>query len=441
MISNILTNINIKNETHLIVGCSAGPDSMALLHYLKNNTDKTIICAHINHNVRKESQKEQQYLKKYCEKNNIIFETTTLGKFSNKNFENEARQKRYQFYQEIINKYKAKYLFLAHHGDDLIETIIMKINRGSNLEGYAGIKRISKKNNYYIVRPFLKYTKQDLINYNQTNNITYFIDKSNFDLKYTRNRIRSKILPLLKEENPNIHKQFLKYSTTLLEYHNYIEKEITNILETTYQNNTLDLNKFNSLDPFLQKNLLYKILTNYYNNLPNIIKEKNIKDIIKLINNKKPNLSINLPHNIICQKEYQKLKIKKENYKTSHYKIKIKKETSINNFTIKLINKTTEDGNNICRLNSNNIALPLYIRTRKDGDYIEVKGLNGKKKIKKIFIDKKIPKTLRDSYPLLVDSNDNILWIPNIKKSKFNTQKEEFCDIILKYCEKEENYE
>ena len=87
----------------------------------------------------------------------------------------------------------------------------MKIIRGSNLEGYAGIKEISKRNNYYIVRPLLKYTKEDLIKYNKENNITYFIDSSNNNTKYTRNRLRSKILPILKEENPNIHINFLTH--------------------------------------------------------------------------------------------------------------------------------------------------------------------------------------------------------------------------------------
>ena len=83
----------------------------------------------------------------------------------------------------------------------------------------------------------------------------------------------------------------------------------------------------------------------------------------------------------------------------------------------------------------------FYLRNKQDGDFIEVKGLNGKKKVKDIFIDKKIPKSLRDNYPLLVDENNTILWIPNIKKSKFNAKKDEFYDIILRYCEKEENNE
>ena len=132
-----------NEEENIVVGCSAGPDSMALLHYLIHNTKNKIICCHINHNVRKESKEEEKYLKNYCQKQNIPFEVYKIEKYGENNFENEARIKRYNFYEQTLKKYNSHYLFLAHHGDDLIETIIMKINRGSNLEGYAGIKEIS----------------------------------------------------------------------------------------------------------------------------------------------------------------------------------------------------------------------------------------------------------------------------------------------------------
>ena len=316
----------------------------------------------------------------------------------------------------------------------------MKIIRGSNLEGYAGIKIISKKNNYYIVRPFLQYKKEDLIKYNKKHKLTYFIDKSNYNTKYTRNRIRKNILPILKEENPNIHLYFLKYSEQLLEYNQYIQKETTKIINKIYKNNTLAIDKFQKQELFIQKNILYNILNNYYQNKDNIITEKHINNILKIINNEKPNIKINLPNNTLCIKEYKSLYItpSKDN---KNYKQEFKNEFILDKHMIKRISETTENGNDICRLNSKEIKLPLYIRNRKNGDYIELKGTSGKKKLKDIFIDKKIPISTRNSYPILTDSDDNILWIPNIKKSKFNIQKKELCDIILKYCEKEEKNE
>ena len=190
--------------------------------------------------------------------------------------------------------------------------------------------------------------------------------------------------------------------------------------------------------------MLYKFLNNYYKNKPNIIKEQHINNILSIINNQNPNLEINLPKNQIARKSYNNLYLEKKeinNNNQKNYKILLKDNNIINNIIIKKIKESENDGNDICRINSQNIKLPLYIRNRQPGDFIETKGLNGKKKIKEIFIEKKIDKNLRENYPIVVDDNNQIIWLPNLKKSKFNAKKDEFYDIILKYCEKEENDE
>ena len=279
-----------------------------------------------------------------------------------------------------------------------------------------------------------------ILNYNKSHNIPYFIDNSNTNTKYTRNRYRQNILPLLKKEDEQIHKKFLKYSKTLLEYQEYVEKTANDFLKKVYNKNTLDLIKFKNIDPFIQKNILYILLNDIYNNQSNITKEKHIENILKIINSNKPNLQINLPHNIVVIKSYNNLNFKKD-IQTKSYIIPLKSYNEIGNIILKIEKFENSDGNDICRLNKKNIKLPLYIRNRKNGDYIILKGLNQKKKISDIFIEKKIPKEKRNNYPLLVDDNDNILWIPNIKKSKFNSSKNEMYDIIIKYCEKEENDE
>jgi len=436
---NLLKEINIEDEC-IAIGVSTGCDSMALFHYLINNSNKKIICIHINHNVRKESKKEEEFLRTFCENNNIIFETTKLTDYKENNFENEARKKRYAFYEKILKKYNTKYLFLAHHGDDLIETVLMKIIRGSNLEGYAGLKKINKMNNYYIIRPLLTYTKEDIISYCKYHNITYFDDITNTNTNYTRNRYRKSILPFLKSEDKNVHIKFLKYSETLLEYQNYINEITKEYVDNIYINKSINLNDFKKINKFIQKNILYYILNNEYNNKVNIVKEKHINSIIDIIYNNKPNLSLNLPKNKIIIKSYNKLFIK-DNIINENYCIKLNNYNEIGNIVIKIVKNETKDGNDICRLNKKDVSLPLYIRNKKNGDTIILKGLNKKKKISDIFIENKVPKEIRNSYPVLVDNNDNILWIPNIKKSKFNSKKDEMCDIIIKYCEKEENNE
>lgn len=432
---------NIKDE-YIVVGVSAGPDSMALLHMLIHNCDKKIVCAHINHNVRNASNEEAAYLKEYCNQSNVIFEYMKIENYTENNFEAEARKKRYKFYEDILKKYHSHTLLLAHHGDDLIETILMKIIRGSNLEGYAGIKKHSNQFGYTIIRPLLTLTKKDIINYNKDNNIKYYIDTTNNDLNYTRNRLRQKILPLLKQENEKVHLNFLKYSESLQEYYNYIEDITKEKIRTTYKDNIININTFNKEHPFIKKNIIFYILSNIYNNQANIIKDKHIENIIKLSENNKPNISINLPEKYIAIKQYDKISIIKKEDNNKTYKIELNDLIKINNIIIKKVIEIDTDDNNVCRLNSKKITLPLYLRNRKNGDYISLLGTTGRKKIKDLFIDEKIPIQERNNYPLLVDANDNIIWVPGLKKSKYNVKKKENYDIILySYKESEEQNE
>lgn len=427
-------------NNYVVIGVSAGPDSMCLLDLLQKKTTKIVVC-HINHNVRKESIEEEEYITKYCQDKNIILEKTTINNYQENNFENEARKKRYMFYEEILKKYNSKTLLLAHHGDDLIETILMKISRGSNLEGYAGIKEVSNVKNYQIIRPLLKYTKEDIINYNKSNNIKYYNDSSNQSTNYTRNRYRLNILPLLKKEDKNIHKKYLKYSKTLIEYDDYIKREVKRNINNVYKDNIINIDNLNKLDTFLIKNILYNIMNNIYQNKNNIITDRHIQNIISLLNNTKPNIKIDLPNNKEIVKEYNKLIIKDKTSDIKNYKIEFNDKIEIENLIIEKIESEDDDSNSVCRLNSKDITLPLYIRNREDGDYIILKGSNNRKKIKEIFIEKKLPLSKRNNYPLLVDSNNNIIWIPNIKKSKFCNKKSENYDIIIRCNERKEDYE
>lgn len=427
-------------NNYVVIGVSAGPDSMCLLDLLQKKTTKIVVC-HINHNVRKESIEEEEYITKYCQDKNIILEKTTINNYQENNFENEARKKRYMFYEEILKKYNSKTLLLAHHGDDLIETILMKISRGSNLEGYAGIKEISNVKNYQIIRPLLKYTKEDIINYNKSNNIKYYNDSSNQSTNYTRNRYRLNILPLLKKEDKNIHKKYLKYSKTLIEYDDYIKREVKRNINNVYKDNIINIDNLNKLDTFLIKNILYNIMNNIYQNKNNIITDRHIQNIISLLNNTKPNIKIDLPNNKEIVKEYNKLIIKDKTSDIKNYKIEFNDKIEIESLIIEKIESEDDDSNSVCRLNIKDITLPLYIRNREDGDYIILKGSNNRKKIKEIFIEKKLPLKKRNNYPLLVDSNNNIIWIPNIKKSKFCNKKSENYDIIIRCNERKEDYE
>ena len=425
----------LKDNITVVCATSGGVDSMVLLSILLKYNVK-IVCAHVNHNLREESFEEYEFVKKYCKDNNVIFEGTVLDKIEKGNLESEFRSKRYEFFDRIVKKYNAKYLLTAHHGDDLTETVLMRIVRGSSLEGYSGFDVVSDRNNYKILRPLVYLTKDQIYDYAKENNIEYREDKTNKSDKYTRNRYRKYILPKLKEENKNVHIKFLKFSNELMESYKFINEYIENLIKDNYYNNKLDLEIIKSMDDFVIKKILYKLLQKIYNSNISLINDRNISEIIKIIKSNKPNLKIDLPLDIEVVKHYDILEIKKQT-NNEPYKYEIKDEVKFELGTIKVLKETTLTNNYVCHLNSKDIKLPLYVRNRKEGDYIEILGMNGKRKIKDIFIDQKLPKEIRDKYPIVVDSDDNIVWIPGIKKSKYNSLKTKKYDIILWYTKEE----
>ena len=428
-------NNNIMDNSSVVIAVSGGPDSMALLSLLLKIRDYkniNIIVAHVNHNLREESKEEYQFVKDFSSKNNCIFEGIDLTFDTNTSIEEAARKKRYEFFEELLKKYDSNTLLTAHHGDDLVETILMRLTRGSSIDGYVGFKKITKRDNYNILRPLIYYTKEEIMNYLVENNIDYRIDKTNSSKKYTRNRYRLDILPALKNENKNVNLKYLQFSEMLEENNNFVNKFVDKKYEELVFNNIIDLGLLLKEDNYIIKKILYKYLYNVYFNNIYLIESKHINDIMNMVKSNKSYMEISLPDNIVLEKDYSKLSIKNF-YNNEDYKIELIDEVRVNNSVIRYIDTTSETSNYVTHIDSSKVKLPLYVRNRRDGDYIEVLNLNGKKKVKDIFIDSKIDNKLRDSYPIVVDSDDNIIWIPGIKKSKYDGLKAGKYDIILKY--------
>ncbi len=421
----------------IVIGCSTGPDSMALVDMLEKIRDKyhlSLIICHVNHNLRKQSIEEEAFIKKYCEEHNILLETMTIEEYGDDNFHNEAHNIRYKFFDNIVNKYKANYLMTAHHGDDLMETVLMKIVRGSNILGYSGFRKIIDNGNYKVVRPLIELTKKQLEEYDKENNVKYYIDESNDKDKYTRNRYRKYILPFLKSEDKNVHLKFYKFSKTLQEADSYLIKQRDKALKRVVEDGRINIDKFNEEDIYIKKEILYYILNEFYTDDLILLNDKHIELLFDLINNKKANSFVNLPNEVVAYKSYNMIELKRETEVISSYEVEFDNYVSLpNNHVIKRIDDTADNSNFICRLKSSEIALPLIVRTRRLGDKVRVKNLNGSRKVKDIFIDKKIALSKRDSWPIVVDSKNNVVWIPGVIKSQFDKKKTDDYDIVLKY--------
>ena len=419
-------NLKIKLDDKIIIACSGGPDSMCLLSLAMKAT-KNIIVATVNHNVRENALIEYNYVKDFCQKNDLIFEGLDIKFNTFTNFEYNARKKRYDFFNELMNKYNAKYILTAHHGDDLIETILMRITRGSKLSGYIGIK---KENNKYL-RPLLYVTKEDIYNYLKENNIDYYVDDTNFSDEHARNRYRKNILPFLKKEDPQVHKKYLKFSEELELYDDFVSSYIKKL--NAINNETINIDALKNEKNFIKRKTIELLIKKVQSYDELDINDNTLFSMVKMINSAKSNLKLNLNNGYIAQKDYNLFKIKKELVK-DNYCITFDTYFETKDYVIKKVDKVDVNNNYVLRLDSTQVALPLIIRTRKDGDKMFVKNL-GTKKVKDILINEKISVEKRDVLPVVTDSLGHILWLPGIKKSKFDIGKNEKCDIIL-LCER-----
>lgn len=399
----------IENDETIVVGVSGGIDSMVLLNVLYNLGYKLVI-AHVNHNVREESKEELIFVSNYAKERNIPFESTILERINGVNFQDEARRLRYEFFFDVARKYNATKIATAHHLDDLLETVLMRISRGSNLFGYGGIKPIIYYGGISLVRPLLCVNRKEIKEYQEANNIPFMEDGSNSKDKYTRNRYRHHVVPILVEENPNIYQNLLRYSKQMYQAFDYIRKESKEL----YIKNKGEIynEEFLSLDDAVKLDYISYILEQ--NNIP--CSYNKIQLIRNMILNRTPNGVVSISKEYDFVKKYSTSYISKKVYNEDYeFLLNLDESAFLPNGSIVKITRNIKNNSEIyLKLCYNTLVLPLKIRNRRDGDYFTFKF--GRKKIKDLFIDMKIPMDVRNSVPIVLDKDDNILGIPGIIK-------------------------
>ena len=326
----------INNGDKIVVAVSGGPDSMCLLNVLKNIREKfnlELFVAHINHMIREEADSETEYVKQYCEKNNIkcfvkMANVLEMAKQQKLGTEEMGRIVRYDFFNYVANKVSADKIAIAHTENDNAETVLMNLMRGASLEGLKGIEPIRGK----FIRPLIECSRDKIEAYCEENKLDPKFDKTNNDNIYTRNKIRNLLIPYIKKEfNPNIveslnrlavlARQDAKYFSEIVkneyknlvifenvnkERHNIIDKNTnigtnqeenesqkngditelndinkTNIKKTVEQQIILDLKKFNKLEYVIKSRVLLYTINKLLGTTKGIEKI-NVEDMIKL---------------------------------------------------------------------------------------------------------------------------------------------------------------
>jgi tRNA(Ile)-lysidine synthase len=219
-----------------------------------------------------------------------------------------------------------------------------------------------------------------------------------------------------------------------LECNDYIENEMMQVINDVFNQNMLNIEKLLELSKVIQHKVINYILETVYQDDLMLITDAHVELIYKLIKSNKANASVHLPNNISVIKCYNSITFTNEITEYNDYEIELIDYINLSNgMNLEIVDKCESNNNFVCRLNSKELKMPLYVRNRKLGDRIEIKGMLGRKKINDIFIDEKISLGERETWPIVLDSSDKVVWLPGLKKSKYDKEKNEKYDIIIKY--------
>jgi len=427
----------------IIIAVSGGPDSICLLdilNHIKRQFDLSLMIAHVNHGIRnRESEVEARFVRLKALHMNLPFEQLSvsvpaIAREKGLSIEQTGRTIRYHFFQKLLNKHQAHAIALGHHADDQVETILMRIIRGSGLQGLRGI---SARRDVFI-RPLIECNQREIEAYCRRRKISYCIDSSNKEPMYLRNKIRHQLIPMLtKEYNHSIRNHLLQLQTIIQDELNYLE-ELTEqyYLKALKKENpsgiVLDSKQLTEWPVALQRRVIRKGLRHLRNYLADI-QFNHIESIRQLCLINRGEKYLDLPGEIRVRKSYQSLEIgyasdikKPEKDKKCtmwEYELPVCKENDYPELGIIIISERYDYGKSVREkcLNSSEkdnacvdydqLVLPLKIRNRRSGD--RFKPLNSQffKTIKSYFIDHKVPLYKREMINLVVDDSNRIVWI------------------------------
>ena len=401
--------IGLNKEIKILLTVSGGLDSMALLH-LFHLSDFSVEVAHCNFNLRgEESNGDEQFVKDVCHSLNIPFhckqfDTEKYTLTEGVSIQMAARDLRYAWFEEIRSANSIDFIATAHHQDDQIETVLLNLSRGTGLKGMHGI--LSLHNN--LVRPLLFTDRKALESWISSNDLSYREDSSNASVKYSRNKIRHQVLPVLKEINPSLSKTF---------------QENTQRFRASEQNLSFLYEKQRE-NLFIQKGDEYHLVLDELKKYPSpidvvfhFIAEYGFNDwkaIEQLLSAASGKMISSETHLLLKDREVLVLRAK-QTLALDSYLI----EESVDSIEVPLsMEISSKDLNNFqlekdpkqAALDFDKLSFPLELRKWKNGDVFHPLGMKGKKKLSDFFIDKKMSLFEKENTWILCSDNQ-IVWV------------------------------
>ncbi len=424
-----IINNNLFNSHHkLLLAISGGADSVALAHLLKED-GFNFELAHCNFKLRgKESDADENFCLSLAKKLNvkIYTEQFDVKKYciANKiSIQMAARTLRYTWFLKLLKDKNFDYVLTAHHANDTIETVLINLLRGTGIKGLIGVK----EKNGEIIRPLLNFNREEIDAYIKQNKLKFRLDKSNLDDKYERNFLRLNVIPKLKKLNPKIESTFIENSNIFKQ-----EAEIVNdfLREKKSQlvNDKNDLIYINKLKLRAEKHffsILYFIINplGYNASQAEDIKINIIENglVGKIFKSKTHQLTIDR-NEIIIKKiastglatyAFNDIKIKTlaEFKKIKIFKVEVFTSTPTSTSLSTRLSVTSEVSKNELLIDTKQLIFPLTIRTKKTGDKFKPFGMKGFKLLSNFFKDAKLNVFEKENCKLLVNGNDEIIWV------------------------------
>lgn len=403
-------------DTRLIVACSGGVDSLALvdsLARLKKQLALELIVVHFEHGIRgAESQSDAMFVEKVARARRLAFfighgDVPSVAAARGISIETAARELRYEYLERIRSAREASFILTAHHAGDQAETILMHLLRGTGPAGLTGMRALNEAT--HIARPLLGVTKEELRDYCLARDLVWREDSTNEFLDCTRNRIRLGLLPTLKRYNPNIVARLNAMGELLLEEDDYLGRLAGGEYARLRGEDARGV--YITLDAEIDPVILRRIVRRYWAeqlalSAPVNLSQEHTAAIVELMRAARTGTSLALPQGYTARISYGRLYItqpERREASLDDWHITLEERAEIPDRTGPLeFYFTPREGEQVT------------IRYRRPGDFIELK--SGHKKLKDLFIDDKVPREERGAIPLLAVGSE-ILWVIGMRRS------------------------
>ncbi len=423
-----------KDKFGILLAFSGGADSCALLSLLHEYREKfnyTLCALHVNHMIRGlEADRDENFCRERCDELKVPFylhkaDVPALAKELKSGIEETAREVRYGVLEETAAKLHNDtglkfYIATAHNADDNVETILFNLTRGSSLSGICGIKAMREN----IIRPLLLSSKSEIFGYCEENGVKYITDSTNADTTYTRNKLRNKVVPVLREINPALTTSVSRLSASLSYDNDYLTSVSDNFIAANVSDNSVSLKALSELHPSIRSRVIYSLLKDIG---ARETYEIHLDSIFKLCDCAVPHTSLDLPSGITAHIESGKLVLRKGYTPGAAPEFYLPFEYGINKIPDSgdvIARFEGDDKDNIEKfkniykkfiqtdITSATIKGALSLRSRKPGDTFNINGVN--RKLKKLLWEIEPDIQKRDALPLVCDE-DGILWIPGTR--------------------------